>query len=207
MTELTDACTRATPAANSVHAGASVGFLAPLDPSDADAYWRRVARAVERGGCVLLAAALADGPVVGTVHLDVDTLPNQRHRATVSKLLVHTAARRHGVGTALMLALEDAARAAGRWLLTLDTATGSDAERLYRRLGWSFAGVIPKYALNPDRSLTDTSLYWKELAVPGPRPTPPTGTASRTSATGASARRGRRQAGARSGGADARAPA
>jgi GNAT superfamily N-acetyltransferase len=149
-----------------VHNGASVGFLAPLAPADADAYWRRVEREVADGGCRLFVASLDDGmvpaAVAGTVQLDVDTLPNQPHRATVSKLLVHSASRRRGVGEALMLALERAALDAGRWLLTLDTATPA-AERLYRRMGWVFAGVIPRYALNPDGTFTHTSLYWKQL--------------------------------------------
>jgi ribosomal protein S18 acetylase RimI-like enzyme len=146
-----------------VEHGASVGFVSPFDHADADAYWRHVEQAVADGRCVLLVAALDGGAVVGTVQLDVDTLPNQRHRATVSKLLVHTSARRRGVGEALMEGVEQAAREAGRWLLTLDTAT-SDAERLYRRLGWTEAGAIPNYALNPDGTLTPTSFYWKELA-------------------------------------------
>ncbi|MEO6044549.1 MAG: GCN5-related N-acetyltransferase [Tepidiformaceae bacterium] len=37
------------------------------------------------------------------------------------------------------------------------------AERLYRRLGWNFCGVIPGYALNPDRMSCDTTVYWKSL--------------------------------------------
>jgi ribosomal protein S18 acetylase RimI-like enzyme len=154
---------------DAVHHGASVGFLEPLAPAEADAYWRRIGRAVGEGRCVLFVAALNDhDAVVGTVQLDVDTLPNQPHRATVSKLLVHTAARRRGVGEALMATLERVALEAGRWMLTLDTATDA-AERLYRRMGWTFAGVLPRYALNPDGSLTDTSLYWKQLA-PTPQP-------------------------------------
>jgi ribosomal protein S18 acetylase RimI-like enzyme len=146
-----------------VEHGASVGFLAPLDPAEADAYWRRVERAVAEGRCVLLVASLADGTVDGTVQLDVDTLPNQPHRGTVSKLLVDPAARRQGLGEALMAGLERAALEAGRWLLTLDTATDA-AERLYERMGWKRAGVFPRYALNPDGTLTDTALYWKQLA-------------------------------------------
>ena len=153
---------------DAVRNGASVGFLDPLDPAEADAYWRRIERAVAEGRCMLFVATLNDDDaVVGTVQLDVDTLPNQPHRATVSKLLVHTAARRRGVGETLMATLERVALGAGRWMLTLDTATDS-AERLYRRMGWTFAGVLPRYALNPDGSLTDTSLYWKQLA-PTPR--------------------------------------
>jgi GNAT superfamily N-acetyltransferase len=148
-----------------VEHGASVGFLAPLDPAASDAYWRRIERAVAEARCVMLVAALADGAVVGTVQLDIDTPPNQPHRATVNKLLVHSAARRRGVGEALMAGVERAALEAGRWLLTLDTAT-PDAERLYQRLGWTPAGVIPRYAFNPDCTFTDTALYWKELAHP-----------------------------------------
>ena len=100
---------------------------------------------------------------MGTVQLDVDTLPDQPHRATVSKLLVHTRARRRGLGEALMVEAERVALAAGRRLLTLDTATG-EAARLYERMGWSSAGEIPDYAMNPDRSLTATTFYWKRLA-------------------------------------------
>jgi ribosomal protein S18 acetylase RimI-like enzyme len=144
-----------------VEHGASVGFLAPLALADADAYWRRIGRAVADGQCLLLVAEL-DGDVAGTVQLDLDTLPNAPHRATLCKLLVHTAARRRGLGEALMAGAERAALDAGRWLLTLDTAT-PEAVRLYERMGWRSSGAIPDYALNPDRSLTDTLFYWKRL--------------------------------------------
>lgn len=156
-----------------VRHGASVGFLDPLDPAQADAYWARTEAAVAAGRCAVLVAELDGSGVVGTVQLDVDTLPNQPHRATVSKLLVHTEARRRGVGEALMAELERVAGAAGRWLLTLDTAT-VEAERLYRRMGWTAAGPIPDYALNPDGTLTETVFYWKRLpGAPGlSRPMP-----------------------------------
>jgi ribosomal protein S18 acetylase RimI-like enzyme len=145
-----------------VRHGASVGFLDPLSTADADAYWRGIEQAVADGRCILFAAAL-DGEVVGTVQLDVDTLPNQPHRATVSKLLVHTSSRGRGLGEALMSELERVALDRGRWLLTLDTATGA-AVRLYERMGWCGAGTIPDYALNPDSSLTPTTFYWKRLS-------------------------------------------
>jgi ribosomal protein S18 acetylase RimI-like enzyme len=148
--------------ADCVGHGASVGFLAPLARDEADAYWQRVSRALADRRCVLLVAELADGSVAGTVQLDVDTLPNQPHRATVGKLLVHSEARRRGVGEALMDAVEETALAAGRWLLTLDTAT-AEAARLYERRGWRAAGAIPYYALDPDGTLTDTVFYWKRL--------------------------------------------
>ncbi len=148
-----------------VEDGASVGFLAPLSEQEADAYWRRVERAVAGGRCLLLVAERPGSGVVGTVQLDVDTFPNQPHRATVCKLLVHTGARRRGIGEALMAALERAAIASGRWLLTLDTASAA-AARLYERMGWTAVGAIPAYALNPDGGYTDTTLYWKALPRP-----------------------------------------
>ena len=148
-----------------VEHGASIGFLSPLGADEADAYWQRIERAVADGRCVLFVAETAAGDLAGTVQLDIDTLPNQMHRGTVSKLLVATAARRQGIGEALMVELERVAAELGRWLLILDTATDA-AERLYERLGWSRSGVIPDYALNPDRSLTPTAFYWKRLTSP-----------------------------------------
>jgi ribosomal protein S18 acetylase RimI-like enzyme len=148
-----------------IRAGASVGFLDPLSIADADAYWARIERAVAGERAILFAGELASGEIAGTVLLDIDTLPNQPHRATVSKLLVHSDARRQGLGEALMRELESTALQSGRWLLTLDTATG-EAERLYARLGYSAAGTIPDYALNPDSTLTPTTFFYKRLGRP-----------------------------------------
>ena len=142
---------------------ASVSFMAPLDPGHATAFWRDRAREVARGTRVVLAAWL-DGRIVGVVALDFDTPENQAHRADLQKLLVHPAARRRSVGRALMRAAEAAARGAGRTLLTLDT--GSEAAvALYRDLGWTEAGRIPGYALNPDGTPCDTLLFWKRLVA------------------------------------------
>ena len=61
-----------------------------------------------------------------------------------------------------MRAAEQAAAAAGRTLLVLDTAS-SEAERLYQRLGWIRVGVIPGYALLPDGQPCDTCYFYKSL--------------------------------------------
>ncbi len=147
-----------------VEGGASVGFLAPLSPDEADDFWRRVESTAAAGRRIVLLATAHpdDDEIAGTVQLDVATPANQPHRATVSKLLVHSSARRRGIGEALMVEAERVAREAGRWLLVLDTATPA-AERLYQRAGWTASGVIPAYALNPDRTLTHTTYYWKDL--------------------------------------------
>ena len=64
---------------------------------------------------------------------------------------------------------EEASRLAGKTLLVLDTVTGGSAEKLYARLGWTKVGVIPKYALFPDGSPCDTTIFWKQLAPDAPR--------------------------------------
>ena len=45
----------------------------------------------------------------------------------------------------------------------LDTVTGSDAERLYTRLGWTRVGEIPDYALFPDGGPCATTFFYKAL--------------------------------------------
>jgi GNAT superfamily N-acetyltransferase len=102
--------------------------------------------------------------VLGTVQLVLALPENQPHRGEIAKLLVHPGARRRGLAAALMQAAEAAARAAGKTLLVLDTATGGDAERLYPRWGWQRCGVIPDYALWPRGGLCSTTVFYKALA-------------------------------------------
>jgi ribosomal protein S18 acetylase RimI-like enzyme len=145
-----------------VHAGASVGFLAPLSRERADAFWAGVAHAVEAGRRTVFAARPDGTRIDGTVQLVLAGAENQPHRADIAKLLVHTRARRRGMADQLMQAAEGHAHSIGRDLLVLDTAT-DEAARLYERLGWTRSGVIPDYALNPDGSRTQTIFYWKSL--------------------------------------------
>jgi GNAT superfamily N-acetyltransferase len=95
------------------------------------------------------------------VHLALP--PNQPHRGEIAKLLVHRSARGRGVAQLLMEGAEAEARAEGRSLLVLDTVTGSAAERLYDRLGWTRVGVVPGFALYPDGRPCDATFFWKAL--------------------------------------------
>jgi len=148
-----------------VEGGASVSFMAPFSKSAAVRFFESVLKEVEAGNRILL-AAFVDGSLVGTVQILTSTPPNQPHRADVAKLLVARRARAQGIGTRLMQHVEEAARLAGKPLLVLDTATGGSAERMYTRLGWTRVGVIPRYALFPDGTWCDTTLFWKEI-LPG----------------------------------------
>jgi len=145
-----------------VAGGASVSFMHPLAHDRASDFWRGLHPDVAGGGRLLFVANDARG-LIGTVQVVFARSENQPHRADVAKMLVHRRARGRGVATALMRAAEDAARAAGKTLLVLDTATGSDAERLYARLGWAFAGVVPDYALWPQGGFCDSSFYYRKL--------------------------------------------
>jgi ribosomal protein S18 acetylase RimI-like enzyme len=147
-----------------VHAGASVGFVLPFSLAEARSYWTaKVLRSVRNGSRRMLVAREHD-TIIGTVHLNIDTMPNQAHRAEVSKLLVHPRARRRGVARRLMLELEAMARDMGRTLLTLDTRTGDGAEPLYLSMGYVPVGTIPHYAQAPDAHGWDaTTVMYKEL--------------------------------------------
>ncbi len=147
---------------DAIEGGASVSFLGPLSRADADGFWALIASEIAHGERVLLGAFEGDA-LVGTAQLVLDTPPNQPHRADIAKLLVHSRARRRGIGRRLMHALEDEARALGRTLLTLDALTGSDAERLYVSCGYVRVGTIPDYALLPAGGRGATTIFYKNL--------------------------------------------
>ncbi|MEN9934260.1 MAG: hypothetical protein RLZZ387_839 [Chloroflexota bacterium] len=147
---------------DSVESGASIGFVLPLEQEAVDAYWEKVIADLEVGARVLLLAYL-EGRAVGTAQLGLEGRQNGNHRAEVQKVLVHTTARRRGVGRALMDALEAEARARTRTLLVLDTA-GDDAERVYCAAGYTLVGRIPDYARSPHGDGFDaTAIYYKAL--------------------------------------------
>jgi GNAT superfamily N-acetyltransferase len=144
-----------------VEGGASVSFMLPMTREKALRFWEKVADGVARGERTLVVAEDEQG-VVGTVQLITDMPENQPHRADVAKLLVHRRARGAGIGRRLMEAVEEAARGQGRRVLVLDTASDT-AERLYERLGWQRAGVVPDYALMPGGALCATTFFYKQV--------------------------------------------
>jgi GNAT superfamily N-acetyltransferase len=147
--------------ADCVAGGASVSFMLPFGRDDAAAYFEKIIASIARDETVLIAAKL-NGRFIGAVQLGLDMPPNQPHRADIRKLLVHRSARKHGIGAALMARAETEAKARGRTLLVLDTASG-DAERLYARSGWQRVGVVPDYAMWPGGGFCDTTFFWKRL--------------------------------------------
>jgi len=119
--------------------------------------------ALQAGSLVLLVARCKDR-IAGTVQLDYGTMPNQRHRAEVRKLLVHPEFRRQGIAKALMTELEARASQLQRSLLTLDTRTGDKAEPLYASLGYRTVGVIPGFCRDTiEERLDSATIMYKAL--------------------------------------------
>lgn len=145
-----------------VEGGASVNFLAGVTMEEAAAWWTERVPLV-RGGVVSPFVAVNGEVIVGSVLLIRAGNPNSPHRAEIGKVLVLRSARRRGIAAAMMGAAEERARADGRWLLMLDTVTGSDADALYRALGWQEAGMIPNFALLTDGTPAPTTYFWKDL--------------------------------------------
>ena len=147
---------------DAIDSDAGVSFLHPLEPERAQEFWRGVADDVAAGRRALLVAE-DDAGIVGTVQLVLAQPENQPHRADLSKMLVHRRGRRRGLGAALLDAAEEAARDCGKTLLVLDTNSGSDAERLYTRMGWTRVGEIPDFSIQPRGGLRATTVFYKKL--------------------------------------------
>ena len=141
--------------------------MAPYAAEEARTFWQGVGDGVADGFTVL--AAATDGSnIIGTVQAGFARKPNQPHRGDVMKLIVRRDMRGRGIARRLMEQLEMECLKRNRWLLVLDTATGSPAEAIYPRLGWTRVGVVPDYALYPDGGYCGTTFFYKRLdaAVP-----------------------------------------
>ncbi|MDP3526434.1 MAG: GNAT family N-acetyltransferase [Hoeflea sp.] len=150
--------------AETVSDGAAIGYMQPFSPDDGLAFFTAQVFPEVRAGRRSLLMATLDGVPAGSVQLITSLPPNQPHRCEVAKMMVAPAARRQGIGGALMQALDMQARAAGKCLITLDTRTGDKAEPLYRAAGFEIAGVIPGFALDPDgQALHATTYMYKTL--------------------------------------------
>ncbi|NWD26171.1 GNAT family N-acetyltransferase [Pseudomonas yamanorum] len=150
---------------DAVKHGASVGFMADFDETQARSYLSGVQASIEDGS-LLLWVVVRDEQVVASVQLALCLKANGLNRAEVQKLLVHSEARRRGLGQQLMAALELSARQYKRGLLYLDTEAGSGAEAFYQSLRYTKIGELPNYCQSPDGRYTPTAIYFKTLGQP-----------------------------------------
>ena len=146
---------------DAVDDNAGISFMKGLTKAEAAGWWRTVFAALSPRAALLVARD--DRGIVGTVQLQPAWPPNQPHRADVAKLMVHRRGRGNGIARALMTELERHAREQKFTLLGLDTCKGGAAEKLYRSMGWTRMGEIPRFAMNPDRSWCDAVFFYKQL--------------------------------------------
>ncbi|KAJ7603401.1 acyl-CoA N-acyltransferase [Mycena polygramma] len=143
-------------------------FTPPLKRDTIIDWWAARAADAEQGARVIFMALVgdADGPaqLAGYVVLYRPLTETGPFRDSVEKLLVSPTFRRRGLARKLMEKLEEDAKVLGQTLLTLDTETGSPAEIIYPRLGYTQLGIIPKYGVSPvDGSLIAETFFWKQL--------------------------------------------
>jgi acetyltransferase len=150
---------------DAVSHGASVGFMADFDDVQARSYLNGVQASLQDAS-LLLWVVVRDEQVIASVQLALCQKANGRNRAEVQKLLVHSSARRHGLGQQLMNTLELAARQHRRGLLYLDTEAGSPAEAFYQSLRYTKIGELPDYCQSPDGRYSPTAIYYKTLGQP-----------------------------------------
>jgi acetyltransferase len=147
-----------------VHGGTSIGFLAPLSDADARAYWQSLVPQVASGARLVLVARDDAGDIVASGQLVFESRQNGRHRAEVCKVMVRPSHRRRGIAAELMRDLEQYARDRAIRLLFLDTSEGrGGARELYETLGYTYAGGIPDYALDPDGRPAKNAIFFKKL--------------------------------------------
>ncbi|QCP59004.1 GNAT family N-acetyltransferase [Pantoea sp. SO10] len=142
--------------------GASVGFIDAGDRAAIERFWQDKIYSLASGDNQLL-VAYQQGVIVATVMVGFSAMPNGRHRAEISKLLVHPRARRQGIARRLMQQAEQLAAQQGKTLLVLDTRSGDVATTLYLSMDWQIAGSIPLYAESTEGVLDATTVMYKVL--------------------------------------------
>jgi GNAT superfamily N-acetyltransferase len=139
----------------------ALGFLPRLEREAARAFWHRCAAEVTLGKLILL-GGWRDGVLAGCAMVNLETTPDQVHRAEVQGLVVHHDMRGRGLRCALLCAVEAEATRAGRWLLTMRTRADSLVAALCSD-GWTESGRVPEYARNADSSFDAAVVLYKRL--------------------------------------------
>lgn len=148
-----------------VRAGAALGWVDPPARAEVAELLERVLAAARAGDGALRAAYL--GPrLVGLGYWLRYARPTHRPHADLEKIAVDAAAQGHGVGRRLVAALLDDARRAGVEVLTLDARGDNEpALRLYRSLGFTEYGRLPRFVAFGERRY-DKVFYMVDLRSP-----------------------------------------
>lgn len=154
-TDLADLCDAAE---DGIRAGGGFGWLTPPQRETMEAYWKGVLLVPERR----LFVGRLDSTIVGSAQLLRPNKNNeaQAHWATMTTHFVAPWARGHGLAKAILLAVEEAARAAGAAVLNLDVRESQEAAiQLYQSQGYVHWGTHPHYAKVNAKSVAGLFFY------------------------------------------------
>jgi ribosomal protein S18 acetylase RimI-like enzyme len=157
-TDLEDLCDAANDA---IKAGGGFGWVAAPPRHVMESYWRGVLLVPERR----LFVARLDGTICGSAQLARPPRNNeaQAFAAQLTSNFIAPWARGHGLARGIVLAVEEAARAAGFAILNLDVRdTQSAAIQLYESLDYDRWGTHPAYA-RVDGQVIAGHFYFKRL--------------------------------------------
>ncbi|MGH6931013.1 MAG: GNAT family N-acetyltransferase [Dongiaceae bacterium] len=161
--DLHDLCDAAN---EGIKAGGGFGWLKPPPIAVMESFWRGVLLIPDR----IVFVGRLDGIIAGTAQL-VRPAKNNEAQARNAQLTTHFVApwaRGHGLARAIVVAVEEAARAAGITVLNLDVReTQGAAIQLYQSLGYAHWGTHPRYAC-VDGQWVGGLCFWKELPPPSP---------------------------------------
>lgn len=152
---------------DAVDSGTSINFLDHATDNDLTAFWQGAIDDLSAGNRALVVADTGSR-YVGTAMVVFAHQQNSQHRADVAKMIVHRSHQRRGIGSRLLDAIDDVARANGRTLLMLDTETDSAGEHLYATNGWVRFGIVPGHAHSPSGELKPTSFFYKVVGAAAP---------------------------------------
>ncbi|KAJ4164597.1 hypothetical protein LMH87_006265 [Akanthomyces muscarius] len=148
-------------------------FLPPLSHDKLLSWWKsRIAEIADGSRIMFLLIDDVDpserikGPeIMGVVMLYMPPSETGPFRCMVEKLLIRKTFRGRGGARLLMAALEAEALNRQRTMLLLDTETGSPAEAVYKKLGYTQVGKIPNYGISPTGELKDGTFFYKDISA------------------------------------------
>jgi len=161
--DLDDLCDAAE---EGIKAGGGFGWLKPPPRQVMESYWRGVLLVPDRQ----IFVGRLDGVIAGTAQL-VRPAKNNEAQALTAQMTTHFVApwaRGHGLARAIVVAVEDAARAANVSILNLDVRESQGAAiQLYQSLGYQHWGTHPHYARVGEQWVAGLS-FWKDLTTAAP---------------------------------------
>ncbi|MBI4242736.1 MAG: GNAT family N-acetyltransferase [Planctomycetes bacterium] len=133
----------------------SHGAALDVDTNIQNAFYNDAAFGLKNGDGIM-AVALLDGNIVGSVLADFCKQSYMQHIAQVSKLIVVPKHRKQGIGRLLMLSIEKAIRQKGRTKIELSFRKGNMVKQFYERLGYRQWGIATNATKHGDK-------YFKEI--------------------------------------------